>query len=168
MTRLVRGAYGDARTGNEHDVVGRQYFLTGNHLSNLMMWDAIRAIDYLVSREEVDEARIGITGCSGGGTLVTHILAADERIRVAEPVCFVTTARRIFEELNGPTTQTGDPEQVPVGMLDFGIEHADLLLPFAPRPLQIEAAKRDYSSVVGTRETYAELKRMYGLLAAGS
>jgi cephalosporin-C deacetylase-like acetyl esterase len=162
-----RGPYGEAGSGNEHDVVGRQCFLTGSHLANLMMWDAVRAIDYLVSREEVDADRIGITGCSGGGTLVTHILAVEPRISAAEPVCFVTTLRGIIEELNGPADQTGDPEQVPLGMLSYGIEHADLLLAFAPRPLQIGAAKQDYFDIVGTRRTFRELKRLYGILGAG-
>jgi len=71
--RGERGPYHDEAAGNEHDVAGRQCFLTGTHLSSLMMWDAIRAIDYLCTRKEVDRARIGITGCSGGGTLVAHI-----------------------------------------------------------------------------------------------
>ena len=45
-----------------------------------MIWDGIRAVDYLLSREEVDPARIGITGRSGGGTQSAYIAAFDDRI----------------------------------------------------------------------------------------
>ena len=161
-----RGPYGDRTTGNHHDASGRQSFLTGNHLSSFMMWDNIRAIDYLFTREEVDKKRIGITGCSGGGTLITHILAVEDRIQVAEPVCFVTTQRKRYEEIYGPMKDIGDAEQVPLNMVKFGIEHADLLLPLAPKALQIGAAERDYFSIVGARETYRELKGLYRILDA--
>lgn len=161
-----RGPYGDRTTGNHHDAAGRQCFLTGNHLSSFMMWDNIRAIDYLCTREEVDEDKIGMTGCSGGGTLITHILAIEDRIKVAEPVCFVTTQRKRYEEVYGPMKDIGDAEQVPLNMVKVGIEHADLLLPFAPKALQIGAAEKDYFSIVGTQETYRELKGMYRILGA--
>jgi len=49
-------------------------------------WNAIRAIDYLVSRPEVDPERIGATGISGGGGATFWIAAADERVRAAAPV----------------------------------------------------------------------------------
>ena len=50
-----------------------------------MIWDGIRAVDYLLTREEVDSARIGITGRSGGGTQSSQIAALDERIYAAAP-----------------------------------------------------------------------------------
>lgn len=49
-------------------------------------WNGIRAIDYLVSRSEVDAERIGVTGISGGGAATYWISAADERVKVAVPV----------------------------------------------------------------------------------
>jgi dienelactone hydrolase len=49
-------------------------------------WNGIRAIDYLVSRKEVDPERIGVTGISGGGAATIWISAADERVKVAVPV----------------------------------------------------------------------------------
>jgi hypothetical protein len=51
------------------------------------VWNAIRAIDYLETRVEVDKARIGITGISGGGAVSWYAAAADERIAVSVPVC---------------------------------------------------------------------------------
>lgn len=49
-------------------------------------WNGIRAIDYLVSRDDVDASRIGVTGISGGGAATLWIAAADERVKVAIPV----------------------------------------------------------------------------------
>jgi cyanophycinase len=49
-------------------------------------WNGVRAIDYLVSRPEVDAERIGVTGISGGGASTVWIAAADDRVKVAVPV----------------------------------------------------------------------------------
>ncbi len=49
-------------------------------------WNAIRAIDYLVSRPEVDPEQIGVTGVSGGGAGSFWVAAADERVKAAVPV----------------------------------------------------------------------------------
>jgi cephalosporin-C deacetylase-like acetyl esterase len=49
-------------------------------------WNGIRAIDYLVSRPDVDPERIGVTGISGGGAATIWIAAADTRVKCAVPV----------------------------------------------------------------------------------
>ncbi len=49
-------------------------------------WNGIRAIDYLVSRPDVDAERIAVTGISGGGAATFWIAAADERVACAVPV----------------------------------------------------------------------------------
>ncbi len=54
-------------------------------------WNGIRALDYLETRPEVDRARIGITGRSGGGAYSWWIAALDERIKVAVPTAGITT-----------------------------------------------------------------------------
>ena len=56
-------------------------------------WNAIRAVDYLVSRPEVDATKIGITGRSGGGAYSWYAAAIDERIAVAVPVAGITDLR---------------------------------------------------------------------------
>lgn len=56
-------------------------------------WNSIRAIDYLVSRPEVDPVRIGMTGRSGGGSYTWTTAAIDDRIRVAAPVAGITDLR---------------------------------------------------------------------------
>jgi dienelactone hydrolase len=49
-------------------------------------WNGIRAIDYLVSRPDVDPDRIGVTGISGGGATTVWVAATDDRVKVAVPV----------------------------------------------------------------------------------
>lgn len=49
-------------------------------------WNGVRAIDYLVSRPEVDPDKIAVTGISGGGAATFWIAAADERVKVCVPV----------------------------------------------------------------------------------
>ncbi len=49
-------------------------------------WNGIRAIDYLTSRPDVDPARIGVTGISGGGAATFWIAAADDRVACAVPI----------------------------------------------------------------------------------
>ncbi len=49
-------------------------------------WNAMRALDYLCSRPEVDPQRIGVTGISGGGAVSFWVAAADERVKIAAPV----------------------------------------------------------------------------------
>ncbi len=51
------------------------------------VWNAMRAIDYLESRADVDPDRIGVTGLSGGGVVSWCVGAADERLKVVVPVC---------------------------------------------------------------------------------
>ncbi|MDD4869199.1 MAG: alpha/beta fold hydrolase [Kiritimatiellae bacterium] len=69
-------------TVSQHHYVGRPAFLVDWSLSGLRTWDAIRALDYLVSRPEVDKEKLAATGNSGGGQMGFLITAVDERIKV--------------------------------------------------------------------------------------
>jgi hypothetical protein len=64
------------------DWVSRGYTPAGTEV-----WNAMRAIDYLQSRPDVDPDRIGVTGLSGGGAMSWDLAAADERIKCVAPVC---------------------------------------------------------------------------------
>lgn len=57
------------------------------------VWNGIRAIDYLVSRPEVDASRLGVTGRSGGGAMSWYLGAVDERLKVVVPVAGITDLR---------------------------------------------------------------------------
>ncbi|MFW6108776.1 MAG: alpha/beta hydrolase family protein, partial [bacterium] len=145
----------------EHDYAGTQALLVGRHFAGWRVWDAIRAVDYLVGRDEVDVARIGCVGCSGGGTVTTYLFALDERIRAAVPVCYVTSREAWLA-----TGAFADAEQVQDGAIARGIDHCDLLIAGAPRALRIGAARGDYFPIEGTRRAFDAARRAYALLQA--
>ena len=142
-----------------HNILNRHLLPIGENFSQWRVYDAMRAVDYLISRGDVDAQRIGVTGCSGGGTLTSMAAACDERFAAAAPSCYITTfLRNVENEL--PV----DAEQMPYELLANGGEMADLLLAYAPRPVRILAQERDFFDVRGARETYEMLKKLYKLL----
>jgi cephalosporin-C deacetylase-like acetyl esterase len=145
----------------QHCTAGNQMDLVGAGFANVRIWDGIRALDYLLSRPEVDAARVGVTGNSGGGTLSTLLLCVDERFAAGAPGCYVTTLNHRIA-----TRLTADSEQQFTGMLADGIEHADLLLPAAPKPILVCAASRDFFPLAGTRRTVDDLRGIYATLGA--
>jgi len=71
--------------------LGRWDWITRGYTpAGVEAWNAMRAIDYLVSREEIDQWKIGITGRSGGGAYSWFAAALDDRIQVAVPVAGIT------------------------------------------------------------------------------
>jgi len=77
-------------TCGEHAVMGNLAYLAGANLARWEVWDGMRAVDYLLTRPDVDGERINITGTSGGGTQTALIGALDERIKVIIPSCYIT------------------------------------------------------------------------------
>ncbi|HNZ38508.1 MAG TPA: prolyl oligopeptidase family serine peptidase, partial [Candidatus Latescibacteria bacterium] len=115
-------------------------------LAQAFVWDGQRALDVLLSRPEVDPSRVGVCGISGGGTQTTWLLAAEDRFTAASPACFITGWREQFAARVG-----ADPEQFPFPANGWGWDQADVLLSFAPKPLLIVAATRDFFPIEGTR-----------------
>lgn len=142
----------------QHMRIGNQCFLLGYNSINYFLNDAIKAVDYLSSREDVDAGAIGATGQSGGGTLTYLLAALDSRIKAAVPVHCISTMDRICA--NG----IGDSEQSMINMISEGFDIADFLWLIAPRPLFISAGTRDFFSIDGVKEVSAELKRLYKIL----
>ena len=71
------------RASQNEQLVGRTIFAAGFTWAGLMFWDDIRSVDYLLSRPEVDPARIGCVGLSVGGLRSCHLAALDDRIKAA-------------------------------------------------------------------------------------
>jgi hypothetical protein len=144
----------------EHAVLGNLATLAGASIARWMIWDGIRAVDYLLTRPDVDPKRLSVTGTSGGGFQSTYLGALDERIGVIAPSCFPTAlpmrmANRIFADPDS------DPEQDPFGLVSSGVDHAGLLLLSHPRPLHVSAAVLDFFPIEGTRAALREIARFY-------
>ena len=144
------------RASAEHQQLGVAPILLGRSLASYMVWDAVRAMDYLAGRPDVDPARIGCTGNSGGGNLTSYLMAYDDRIAAAALGCFMTTHRR-KNETPGP----GDAEQNLFFQIGKGFDHADFVLARAPKPTLILAATHDFIPIAGTWEAYRQAKRVY-------
>ena len=159
---LADSKLGAFRSTTEHSMLGTQCLLVGDNLARYTIWDGIRALDYLLSRKEVDPARIAVTGNSGGGTHTAYLAALDDRLAVAAPSCYITSWRRLLETI-GPQ----DAEQCLPPSLGDGLDHADFVHAFAPRPYLILSAIRDFFSISGARQTFEEARRSYTLMGAG-
>jgi len=145
----------------EHSYEGNQCYLTGANLAQYMIWDSIRAIDYLYSRPEVDKEKIGCIGQSGGGTNTAYLCAMEERIKVAIPCCYITE-RGIYLKTGNPH----DAEQNFSGAIRYGLNYDDFLSLFAPKPLLIGACKWDFFPIEGTRIAYKRANQIYSLYNA--
>lgn len=144
---------------SEHSYAGKQCFIAGSSAARYFTWDGIRAIDYLISRPEVDGSRIGVTGISGGGTQTSYISAMDDRVLAAAPTCYICGFQRLFESI-GPQ----DAEQNFNGGVAHGIDHADFLEVRAPKPTLVVATTRDFFSIQGAREVVAEAREAFRAL----
>ena len=143
----------------EHIQMGNHQTLVGEFLGTWFTWDAMRALDYVLTRKEVDPRHLGITGNSGGGTQTTWLCGMEPRFTMAAPACFVTTFRR-----NAENELPADTEQCPPRALALGLDHSDFLAAMAPKPVIILAQEKDFFDTRGSIETYARLKRLYTLL----
>jgi len=179
--RLVRRGYivlapdhrgfGERRVGYEkwrtegHDsrdpcnVLLLKVLLLGRNLLLLNVWDVMKCFDYLASREDVDEARIGACGLSYGGTLTLFAAALDGRIKAAVVSCYLNSfAEYALRMSNFCGNQT------PTGLLRFG-EMEDVACCVAPRPLMAESGRSDDGfPIAAARQAATPIKRIYGVL----
>ncbi len=126
----------EPRPGTYHGaLVGASLWPVGTPLLGLQVYDNRRAVDYLVSRPEVDASQLAITGASGGGNQTLYAGATDDRLSAVVPVCgigtydaYLSTACCVCE--------------VNVGGAVYATT-GDLLAMIAPRALLVINATRD-------------------------
>ena len=145
----------------EHNYVGNQQLLVGEVFGTWQAWDGIRALDYLLTRPEVDAKHVMVTGNSGGGTITTWMCALEPRLTAAAPSCFINTFRRMFE-----SEQPADSEQCPPHTLALGLDHSDFFLPFATRPLKLLGQEKDPFDARGLEQSHGHVRQLYTLLGA--
>jgi cephalosporin-C deacetylase-like acetyl esterase len=141
-----------------HDL-GMWYWLSlGFTAAGPEVWNAVRAIDYLETRKEVDANRIAVTGMSGGGAVTWYTAAVDERVKVAAPVCGTWTVEHqaALDDVRGNCDciffhNTFQADLATAGAL------------IAPRPLKIISAQRDsVFPPAGYLEVFRRLQPVFG------
>ena len=143
----------------EHTMLGAQCLLVGDNIARYTIYDGIRALDYLLSRKEVDPRRVGVTGNSGGGTHTAYLAALDDRLQVAAPSCYITSWDRLMTQL-GPQ----DAEQNLPPWLNLGFDFPDFIYAFRGKPYLVLSAVRDFFPIGGARASVAEARRAYDSL----
>ncbi len=144
-----------------HNLLGNQMVLADDFFGAWRVYDAIRGLDYLLSRPEVDPARVGVTGNSGGGTLSAYLTALDSRLTMAAPSCYICSWQAQVEN-----EIPADAEQNPPGILARGLDEADLLIAYAPRPTIVLGQYYDFFDCRYTQAAYRELQRVHELLGS--
>lgn len=136
--------------------------MMGRTIAGVRVWDTIRTIDYLCTREDVDSGRIGCMGISGGGLVCGFSAAVDERIKVSVISGYTNT----FKDSVMAVYHCVD--NFVHGLVKYG-EMYDILGLIAPRYLLIESGTEDpIFPVEATRKAYSRLEVIYGLLNAKS
>ncbi len=150
----------DVRWGTaEHTYAGYQCWWLGHSIIRYFVQDARRAIDYLCQRPEVDAARIGMTGSSGGGTQTAWMMLLESRLAAVAPATSLSRRRDYMW-----TGQAQDAEQHLPGGTAAGIDHEDCLIVMAPRPALVLAADYDFFNIEGAVATVERARRVYGVL----
>jgi dienelactone hydrolase len=126
----------------EHGYAGAQAILTGGNYASYLVWDGIRALDYLTERADVDKQRLACTGTSGGGLQTELLSAVDERIKISIPVCY-------------GGCNPDNPARP-------GLSSTDIDALIAPRPLlMIEATGDPRQGVMAKQERHQEVSHLY-------
>lgn len=141
-----RGPEGPHNTSN--------LFLVSMTVQGIQVWDNMRAIDYLCTRDDVDTERVGCTGASGGGNQTMYVSSLDERIKACAPVCSVEMAECYMHK------DFCTCEMLP-GLLRFA-DFVDICGLIAPRALLMVHGILDSSfRVDSARKALRRLQKIY-------
>jgi hypothetical protein len=134
--------------------------LVGQSMIGWRVWDVMRTLDYLATRAELDHARMGCMGISGGGTVTLFSAALDSRIGAA----FVSGYLNTFRDSIGSLAHCID-NYVP-GILNWA-EMSDIAGLIAPRPLFVESGERDnIFPIAASVESFNEVRQIYSVFGA--
>ncbi|HHV80380.1 TPA: acetylxylan esterase [bacterium] len=132
--------------------------LLGKTVLGMRVWDIMRAIDYLETREEVNRNSIGVMGISGGGMTALFSSALDERIKAAVVSGYLNTFKDSILSIHHC-----ECNYVP-GILKYA-EMYDIAGLIAPRSLLVESGTKDnIFPIKATEFAISKVRRVYELL----
>jgi dienelactone hydrolase len=129
-----------------------------------MIWNDMRALDYLLRRTDVDAGRIGCTGASGGGQQTMMLMCLDDRIQAAAPVCMACCCRDIVS--NPDSTPRRSWTHCNCNWVPNIVQKTDLpeiAAVFAPKPCLYITTASDFTRF-WPHEGYLDVARVYNLL----
>jgi len=132
---------------------GKREELWGIGLMGLQLWNSIRSVDFISSLEDVDADQIGCTGTSGGGTQTYMLMAVDDRVKVAAPVCMISAHYQGGCNCENIANLRVDTYNVEISAL------------MAPRPLILVSATGDWTKNTPDVE-YPAIRSIYQLFDA--
>lgn len=158
------GQAGEKQPGNDHFVDGVRCYLVGETSSRYFVADALRCIDYLETRADVDLSRgVAMTGVSGGGTTTMLATLLDPRIVVAGPSCCLSP----LAALDITQCYAGCPETHMASRYAVGIDEVDLLCAASPTPILLMAGELDeVFHIADTRQLAEEAAAFYARAGA--
>ena len=134
--------------------------LLGQTMIGWRVYDTMRTIDWIATRKELDPARVGCLGCSGGGTATLFTAALDPRIKAALVSSYLNTFRDSIMSVSHCIDN-----YVP-GILNW-LEMYDVAGLIAPRPLFAESGERDtIFPVAASRASFERVKKVYEIFGA--
>lgn len=146
------------RSGRTESALFKQMLWQGQVLWGMMVYDSLKAVDYLVSRDDVDPQRIGTLGMSMGSTMAWWLSALDERIKVCVDLCCLTDFQSLID--TSQLDAHGVYYYVPSLLKHFTTAQINALI--APRPHLALAGTRDaLTPAAGLDRIDAELRRVY-------
>jgi dienelactone hydrolase len=135
--------------------------LLGETMIAWRAWDVVRTIDWIETRKDLDAARVGLMGISGGGTVTSFTAAVEPRIKAAMISGYLNT----FKDSIVAMSHCID-NYVP-GILNW-CENYDVASLIAPRPLYVESGTKDpIFPIEASKEAFAKVKQVYTALGAG-
>jgi dienelactone hydrolase len=146
------------RASQDESLVGRSLFTAGITWPGVVLWDDIRALDYLASRPEVDAARLGCVGLSVGGYRSYLLAALDERIKAAVDVGWMTSfGAQIRQHVINTIGLSFH-----INGLHRYLDFPDLAALAAPRALMVINGSRDaLFALDGVKAAFDKIGRLY-------
>lgn len=140
----------------EHTLLNLSSNLLGTSVAAYELFDNQCGLDYLVSRKEVDFAKIGVMGNSGGGMQTIYFAAIDDRVKAIIPCSYLASRENTL-------TTTGAADgcaQIPNEGAEL-LEMSDYLIAAAPKPTLVLAGRYDFIDYSGTLQSFDDLQKVY-------